>query len=424
MKLVLNNLTYHNCPIQEREKVALTAEQRHLILKQMHAEQRISEAVILQTCNRTEFYVYAKKDFDVSRFVSQLIRQAYPSAADIWDKHSRQSTGIDAVRHLFEVAAGLDSQMVGENQILSQVKSAYTESIEHQMSKFMFHRLFHNAFRVGKAARANTNINCGAVSISLAAVELAKREIDLSAGTAMIVGAGENAELAARYLLKAGLSRLIIANRNTKKAQAVRARLNTGETIGLADIAERLTEADLLISSTAAAQPVITYEAVKDRLSGRERPLLIIDIAVPRDIEPKINRFECVSLYNIDDLNEQISRNKKKRCSEIPKARAIVADFTDKFAHWYDSLNVAPLITQLTQQALTLAHNEAGRYAKDFGKANSDKLELFAQSLVKKILHGPISFLKSGTEEELSSEQLQAVDLINKMFLSQGKHNQ
>ena len=424
MKLVLNNLTYHNCPIQEREKVALNTEQRQLILKQMHAEQRISEAVILQTCNRTEFYTYAKKDFDVSRFLSQLIRQAYPPAADTWDKHSRQSSGIDSVRHLFEVAAGLDSQMVGENQILSQVKSAYTESIEHQMSKFIFHRLFHNAFRVGKAARANTNINCGAVSISLAAVELAKTKIDLSAATAMIVGAGENAELAARYLLKAGLSRLIIANRNTKKAQAVRARLKTGEIIGLADIAERLAEANLLISSTAAAQPVITYQAVKNNLSGRKKPLLIIDIAVPRDVESKINRFKCVLLFNIDDLNEQISLNKKKRRSEIPKARAIVADFTEKFAHWYDSLNVAPVITQLTQQALTLAHSEAKRYAKDFGKDNTGKLELFAQSLVKKILHGPISFLKSSTEEELSSEQLQAVDLINKMFLPQGKHNQ
>jgi len=424
MKLILNNLTYHNCPIQEREKVALTTEQRHLILKRMHAEQRISEAVILQTCNRTEFYVYAKKDFDVNSFLSQLIRQAYPPAADTWDKHSRQSSGIDAVRHLFEVAAGLDSQMVGENQILSQVKSAYTESIEHQMSKFIFHRLFHNAFRVGKAVRANTNINCGAVSISLAAVELAKRKIDLSASTAMIIGAGENAELVARYLLKAGLSRLIIANRNTKKARAVRARLKTGETIGLADIAQRLDEADLLISSTAAAQPVITYQAVKDRLSGRKKPLLIIDIAVPRDIEPKINRFKCVSLFNIDDLNEQISQNKKKRRSEIPKAQAIVADFTDKFTHWYDSLNVTPVITQLTQQALTLAHNEARRYAKNFGKTNSDKLELFAQSLVKKILHGPITFLKTGAEKEPSSEQLQAVDLINKMFLSQGKHNQ
>jgi glutamyl-tRNA reductase len=423
MKLVLNNVTYHNCPVHLREKVAFTSEKRRLLLKKMHAEEHISEAVILETCNRSEFYTYAKKDFDVSGFLAELIGQTQPDAADTWSKYSRESIGIDAVRHLFEVAAGLDSQMLGENQILSQVKSAYTESIDCRMSKFMFHHLFHNAFRVGKTVRTNTDINCGAVSISLAAVELAKKKIDLSASTAMVIGAGENAALAARYLLKAQLPTLIIANRNTKKAQALRARLKTGEIITLADIADRLAEVDLVISSTAAAEPIVTYQAVADGLSQRQKALLIIDLAVPRDIEPQINQFECVSLYNIDDLNEQISRNKKKRSNEIPKARAIVAEFTDKFMQWYDSLNLVPTITQLTQKGLILAHSEAKRYAKDFGEGNDNKLELFAESLVKKMLHGPINFLKNGTDEEPSTEQLQAVDLINKMFLSQGKRD-
>jgi glutamyl-tRNA reductase len=423
MKLVLNNVTYHNCPVQLREKVAFTSEKRRLMLKKMHAEEQISEAVILQTCNRSEFYAYAKKDFDVRGFLAELIGQMQPEAPDTWSKYSRESIGIDAVRHLFEVAAGLDSQMIGENQILSQVKSAYTESIDCRMSKFMFHRIFHNAFRVGKTVRTNTDINCGAVSISLAAVELAKKKIDLSASTAMVIGAGENAALAAKYLLKAQLPTLIIANRNTKKAQALRARLKTGEIISLADIADRLAEVDLVISSTAAAEPIVTYQAVADGLSQRQKALLIIDLAVPRDIEPQINQFECVSLYNIDDLNEQISRNKKKRSNEIPKARAIVAEFTDKFMQWYDSLNLVPTITQLTQKGLILAHSEAKRYAKDFGEGNDNKLELFAESLVKKMLHGPISFLKNGADQEPGPEQLQAVDLINKMFLSQGKRD-
>jgi glutamyl-tRNA reductase len=423
MKLVLNNVTYRNCPVHLREKVAFTAEKRRILLKKMHTEQNISEAVVLETCNRSEFYTYANKDFDISGFLIELIGQIQPEAADTWSKYSRESIGIDAVRHLFEVAAGLDSQMLGENQILSQVKSAYTESIDCRMSKFMFHRIFHNAFRVGKTVRTNTDINCGAVSISLAAVELAKKKIDLPASTAMVIGAGENAALAARYLLKAQLPNLIIANRNTKKAQALRARLKTGEIISLADIADRLAEVDLVISSTAAAEPIVTYQAVADGLSQRQKPLLIIDLAVPRDIEPQINQFECVSLYNIDDLNEQISRNKKKRSNEIPKARAIVAEFTDKFMQWYDSLNLIPTITQLTQQGLILAHSEANRYAKDFGEGNDNKLELFAESLVKKMLHGPINFLKNGADEEPSTEQLQAVDLINKMFLSQGKRD-
>lgn len=423
MKLSLNNVTYNNCPVQLREKVAFDAEKRLLMLKKMHVQQHIFEAVILETCNRSEFYTYAEKDFDVRTFLEELIGQVQPEAAETWTKYSRQSSDADAVRHLFEVAAGIDSQMIGENQILSQVKSAYTESIDCRMSRFIFHRFFHNAFRVGKAVRANTDINCGAVSISLAAVELAKKNIDLSAGTAMVIGAGENAELAAKYLLKAQLHHLIIANRDTKKAQALRQRLKKGKIIGLVDIPDKLPEVDLVISSTASAEPIVTYQAVADNLSHSKKKLLIIDIAVPRDIEPKIGRFECVSLYNIDDLNEQISCNRKKRSSEIPKARAIVAESTEKFMQWHDSLNLVPTITQLTQKGLQLAHSEANRYAKDFDERSADKLQIFAESIVKKMLHGPITFLKNGADRQPTAEQLQAVDLINKMFLSQSKHD-
>jgi glutamyl-tRNA reductase len=423
MKLFLNNVTYRNCPVRLREKVAFTVEKRRLLLKKMHAGEQICEAVILETCNRSEFYTYAKKDFDVSGFLTELIGQEQPEAADVWSKYSRESVGIEAIRHLFEVAAGLDSQMLGENQVLSQVKSAYTESIDCRMSKFLLHHLFHEAFRVGKAVRTDTNINCGAVSISLAAVELAKKKIDLSTEKALIIGAGENSELAAKYLLKAHLPNLIIANRNMKKAQALRMRLKTGEVIGLADIAGRLADVDLVISSTAAAEPVVTYQDVADTLSQRKKPLIMIDLAVPRDIDPQISQFDCVSLFNIDDLNEQISRNKEKRNHEVPKAQAIVAEFTDKFMQWYDSLNLIPAITQLTQHGLKIAHNEAERYAKEFGRDSSDKLQLFAESLVKKMLHGPISFLKNDTDEEPSIEQLRAVDLINKMFLSQSERD-
>jgi len=419
MKLVLNNVTYHNCPVQVREKVAFTTEQRRDMLRQTHAEQSISEAVILQTCNRLEFYLYAKKDFDCRRFLTELMEKVQPGAVDIWKKFSTESIGIGVVRHLFEVAAGLDSQMLGENQILSQVKSAYRESTDCKTSKLIFHRLFHSAFRVGKVVRTDTNINCGAVSIGLAAVELARAKIDLPAGTAMVIGAGENAELVARYLLKSQLSHLFIANRSKQKARAIQKRIKTGQVIGLGEIAEKLAEVDLVISSTAAVEPVVTYDAVKNVLAGREKPLLILDIAVPRDIEPSISRFECVTLVNIDDLDEQVARNKEKRSSEIPKAKAIIAEFTDKFMKWYDSLNVVPAISQLMQKGVELAHSEARRYAKDFGEGNSDKLKSFAESLVKKVLHGPISFIKDSGDEELSTEQLQAVDLINKMFLSQ-----
>jgi len=390
----------------------------------MHRRDSISEAVILQTCNRLEFYVYAGKDFDCAGFLAELIGQFEPAAAKLWGKYSCKKTGLDIVRHLFEVAAGLDSQMVGENQILSQVKSAYTESVDCRMSKFVFHKLFHNAFRAGKAVRTDTNINCGAVSVGLAAVELARKRIDIGQSTAMVIGAGGNAELVARYLLKAGLRHLIIANRSKRKAKSLSLRLKAGQAIGLADVAGRLAEVDLVISSTAAARPILTYQAVKDGLGNSRKKLLMIDIAVPRDIEPEVGTVKCVELINIDDLNGLISSNKSKRRGEMAKARRIVAEFTGKFAAWYESLSSVAVISELVQKSLELAHSEARRYAKDFGDGNEDKLRLFTESLTKKILHGPISFVKTKADEQPSAEQVQGVDLINKMFLSQGGNDQ
>jgi glutamyl-tRNA reductase len=448
MKLILNNITYHNCPVEVREKIAFSAEQRHYFLKQMHAESRfvgISEAVILETCNRLEFYLFAKKDFKHGTFLARLIGQAQPDAVSVWKKYNTEAFDKDAVQHLFEVAAGLDSQMLGENQILTQVKSAYKESTDCKTSKMIFHRLFHQAFRAGKAVRTETNINCGAVSIGLAAVELARKKIDISSGNVMVIGAGENAELVARYLLKSKPGFLFIANRNKQKAKELQKRLKpvvslpalsaaggsnpNGQVIGLADIVKKLDEVDLIISSTASVEPVVTYDVVKKALARRDKPLLIIDIAVPRDIDPRISKFKSVALYNIDDLNKQINSNINKRSREIPKAQAIVDEFTDEFMKWYDSLSVLPAVSQLLQRGTELAHSEAKRYSKDFGQENREKLKYFAESLVKKVLHGPISYIKSfdsaqdknGREDEPSSEQLQAVDLINKMFLSREK---
>ena len=221
MKLVLHNLTYHDCPVEVREKVSFTPEQRYALLKTMHRQPEIAEAVILQTCNRLEIYLYAARDFDCGAFLGELLASQDERAAAAWADHSREIAGTDVVRHLFEVAAGLDSQMIGENQILAQVKAAYTESIQAHMSRLILHRLFHHAFRVGKAVRTHTDINCGAVSIGLAAVEMARQKVNLGTAGVMIVGAGENAELVARYLAKTELGQLTIANRDRDKARTM-----------------------------------------------------------------------------------------------------------------------------------------------------------------------------------------------------------
>ncbi|MGD0552052.1 MAG: glutamyl-tRNA reductase [Sedimentisphaerales bacterium] len=417
MELVLQSVNYHDCPIGRREKVSLANGQAQEMLRALLDKDGIVEAAILQTCNRTEIYLYAKKGIDWLKPVSELMGQLGDEAGQTWQKYCIQKRGIDVARHLFAVAAGLDSQMLGENQILSQVKAAYIESIGCRASRFIFHRLFHTAFRVGKAVRTQTDINCGAVSISLAAVELAKEKIKSDKAVAMIIGAGENAELAARYLVKGGLKQLIIANRNKDNADELCGRLGTGRVIGLDEIPACLDEANLVIASTGATQPVVNYENVKDVLSKRKKPLLMIDIAVPRDIDERIAQFDCVTIVNIDDLDKRIAVNREKRSTEIPKAEKIVDEFTKQFANWRDSLSIVPVVTQLTQRAIELARAEARRYAKDFGTENAAKLETFAESLAKKLLHGPVSFLKDASDDDPTTQQLRALDLVNKMFL-------
>jgi glutamyl-tRNA reductase len=416
MELVVQTITYHDCPVEVREKASLGDEQRHDMLRALLGTQGISEAAILQTCNRTEIYLYARKSTDWKSEVGKLIERFSDEAARTWKKYGRQKRGTEAARHLFAVSAGLDSQMLGENQILSQVKAAYVESIEGRASRFIFHKLFHTAFRVGKAVRTHTDINCGAVSISLAAVELAKEKINFRSSSAMVIGAGENAEVAARYLIKGGIGSLVIANRSRDKAQEMQRRLDAGEIIGLDEIPEKLGEVDLVIASTGAERPVIAYEDVGSVLKERSKQLLMIDIAVPRDIDQRINQFDCVTIVNIDGLDKRITANRQKRSSEVPKAEKIVDEYTRKFENWLDSLAVVPVVSQLTQKAIETARAEAKRYAKDFGDGNGEKLEKFAESLARKLLHGPVSFIKGADNVDPTTQQLMSLDLVNKMF--------
>lgn len=418
MKIVFNGVSYKNCPIRLRERLSLDQSDINVCYKKLHAEEAISEAVIVQTCNRTEFYICAKKDFNIKNYLAEMISEIKPGTKTIWRKYAEKKTGIDAVRHLFNLAAGLDSQMLGENQILSQLKAAYSESCRHHLSKLIFHRLFHTAFRAGKDVRTQTDINCGAVSISMAAVGLARSKMNLRGCCAMVIGAGENAALAAKYLLKNGTKNLVIANRGKKKAQSLAEKLSIKQdAIGLKDVFAKLDDIDLLISSTASAEPVITFDKVKEKLLKRKKRLLIIDIAVPRDIDPKLEKFECLSLYNIDQLDKQISTNRKKRKTEVPKAAKIIEQYTIKFNGWLCSLKMVPTITRLNEYVTAIACVEAKRYSGRVG-IEAEKLRIFAESLTRKLLHGPINILKENGDEEPTAEQLRAAELIKKMFLS------
>jgi len=416
MKLVVYSISHQNCPVPLREKVSLSAGHRRTLLRRMHAEDNISEAVLLSTCNRIEFYAYVRADFDAGQYFADLLDEIGEDMGQVWRQYSSLLEQAGAVRHLFEVSAGLDSQIPGENQILAQVKEAYTESVNCRMSKVIFHRLFHMAFRAGKAVRAQTGINCGAVSVSMAAVEVARQRLNIEDCSAMIIGAGDNAELAARYLFKAGLRDLVIANRSAKTAKEMVTRLGTGQVISLGEIAGRLSDIDIVISSTGSEKVILKAETIGRTVADRVGPLLMLDVAVPRDIDPAAGDFENVVLYNIDDLTANVESNQMLRSERCEQARVIVADFVDKFIGWYESLDVVPVISELLEQGKAMAREEARRYASGFGKANSKRLEVFAESLVQKILHGPVDFLKAGGEGEPSEEQLRAAEMIQKIF--------
>lgn len=391
-------------------------QQRHL-LRAVQQAPRIHEGLALCTCNRTELYLYAEAEVDAAAFTDALIAELKPEARDVWHSHRFIYEGLAAVEHLFRVGAGLDSQMLGENQILRQLKDAYSASIEEGTSRFFLHRLLHSAFRAAKSVRTQTDINVGAVSISAAAVEMAAARVNLPGAAVILVGAGENAALAAAHLAKRGIAQLEIVSRTIDHAAALCAQLKMGRPHTLNALPELVGQADLILCSTASQTPIITASEFAYLFSQRTKPVVIIDIAVPRDVEVQLGQLDSVHLFNIEDLDRQVQENLHRRSEQIPCAEQIISDHVKRYNQWLDSLNIKDVISELMNSFTKLAETEARRYSGQFDPAGREQLERFAVSLVKKVLHGPIHYLKKSEQEELVWDQLQAAELIRKMLL-------
>ena len=307
--------------------------------------------------------------------------------------------------------------MIGENQILRQLKDAYSASIEEGTSRFFLHRLLHSAFRAAKNVRTQTDINAGAVSISAAAVELAAAQVNLPGAMVVLVGAGENAALAAAHLVKRGIGQIEVVSRTMDSAAELCARLKTGRPHTLDALPELARRADLMVCSTASETPILTASECAYLLSQRSSPVVIIDIAVPRDVEPQLGQLDTVRLFNIEDLDQQVKNNLDRRSSQIPEAERIIAEQVQRYSQWLESLNIKEVIRELAETYRKLAETEVQRYGGQFDAPQRELLERFAVSLVKKVLHGPIRYLKQSAQEELVWDQLQAAELIRKMLL-------
>jgi glutamyl-tRNA reductase len=442
MALSVIGIDVNSASLPQREALALTPAQTTQVLGAIASERIFAEAVILSTCNRTEFYFAAEPGQEgavehLLAHVAEAKGAAHPPELTTLFRHD----GLEAVRHLFRVASSLESQVVGEHEILGQVKEAYRLACEAQTAGFLFHKLMHWCFRASKRVMAETNLGQGTASVSQAAVDLAKQVFTSLAGkTAMLVGAGQTAELACQALVRNGVRNVVVANRTEANARQLADRFlqwgaqealsPTGEDQGdgpvqcpalpkilskcslqpapevkpasplqarairLDEVASALPETDLVICSTGAPEPVLRAGELGPVLSGLRRSLLMIDISVPRNIDPALEKFPNVFLHNIDGLEAVVARNLERRKQEVPRAAALVDDEVQGFAGWLASLGVVPTIKMLAQRMADLQQAELARYQKAFPAAQRPQLQEFARTLCAKILHDPIAFLR------------------------------
>lgn len=414
--IYLIGLNHKTANVEVREKFALT-DCKHLEPGVVPVEGCIKEAMVLSTCNRVEIIVVGEGD-GVINHVIKCWADARGELLDDLEPYVYKYKGLDAVQHLFTVASSLDSLVVGEPQILGQLKTAYHEAVDKNCTRVILNRLLHKAFSVAKRVRTETGVASSAVSISYAAVELAKRIFgDMSAYSAMLIGAGEMAELAATHLLNNGIKKIYVANRTFERGQLLAEQFN-GEAIAFSDLFNQLEKVDIIISSTGAHEAVIRAKDIRSVLKKRKnRPMFFIDIAVPRDIDPDVNGLDNVYLYDIDDLKEVVEENLAQRQEEAQKARSIVEGETQTFSKWLRSLELQPTIVDLVNRSEAIIEEELAKCMKRLDGANGDTEKILRNAMTavaKKFNHEPISFLKRRHEEEDAGTRY--VDITRRMF--------
>lgn len=412
MALIALGLNHLCAPVALRERAAFSTDDTVGALGDLVAQPGVREAVILSTCNRTELYCNVDSGAESSPF-EWLHRHQQLHGANI-DEFLYRHTEADAVRHLFRVATGLESMVLGEPQILGQVKGAYNMARDARTLDAPLERLFQNTFSVAKRVRSDTSIGTNPVSVAFTAVRLAERVFtDLANACVLLVGAGETIELAARHLTAAKVQRLIVANRTLDNAQALAGRFG-GYAIALSDLERHLAEADIVISSTAAREPVIGREMVARAIAARRsRPMFLVDLAVPRDIETEVAKLPNVFLYSIDDLREVIDENLRSRQQAAVEAEAMIELSVEHFMTWWRALELNNPIASIRSNA-EASRDEALAKARNLlarGKSADQALEFLAHTLTNKLVHAPSANLRAAALRG-DSDLLQAAERL------------
>lgn len=422
MHLFLVGLNYKTAPVEVREALAIPAGESGRFAKQLVAAARLREAVVLSTCNRTEVYAAADDADALSRIAAVLANTAGRSA--FAGNTLYTATDAHVANHLYGVAAGLDSLVVGEPQILGQVRNAYAEAHAAGTTGLYMGQLLRSAVEVGKRIRTETNVGAGAASISYAAVELARKIFGaLDGKTALLVGAGEMAELAARNLKAHGVGRVHVANRTFARAETLAAEF-AGEAHSLDALGTLLGKVDICITSTGAPEPIVHPDMVRRQLRERRgKPLFIIDIAVPRNVDPAVHRLDGVFVYNIDDLQAVVESNLALRRGEALEAAKIVAAETARFSRWLREQEAVPLVVELrsrAQQQVAVELERVTRRRPQMSAEDKATVQAALESLANKLLHAQIVGLRTAAGQDAAA--LESAARLLGLSLPQNSH--
>jgi glutamyl-tRNA reductase len=390
-------INHKTAPVALREKVAFSEDRLVAALRALRQEQGVSEAVILSTCNRTEVYWSGPASgTQLSQWLERHHGNHLDLAASLYVHEESR-----AVEHAFSVASGLDSMVLGEAQILGQLKDAYRVAQESGSTGPSLNRLFQAAFSAAKRVRTETRIGANAVSLASATVSLARRMFsDLSAHTALMIGAGEMNALTARHFMSAGIKRMVIANRTLGRAQSLAHELKA-HAVGLPELEHELAEADIVISCTASPAPLVTKHAVEAAFrTRRRRPIFMVDLAVPRDIEPSVADLEDVYLFSIDDLEQLVDENRQQRELAASEARQVVTEEVTRFLAESRAQDAGPAIRALRQQADGIRQQtvEQARRMLAGGKSTDEVIDYLANTLTNRLLHAPTQALRQASE--------------------------
>ena len=400
MSIVLVGVNHKSAPVEVRERLALTEDACATGLRNLVDGDVVREGLIVSTCNRVEVLAETASERlnDSIERVNQFLIGANDLPRSFFETHLYQHTDDQAIRHLFRVTSSLDSMVVGEPQVLGQVRRAYSIALEAGTAGRILNRLVHHAFRVAKRVRNETGIGANAVSISYMAVELGRKIFDSLAGhTALLIGAGEMAELSARHLLNAGVTRLLLANRTEERAERLATELGA-EIVNFDGLPDYLAKADIIICSTAADQYVITEAMAREALSKRRnRPSFFIDISVPRNIDPAVGKIPNVFVFDIDDLESVISSNVREREREAERAELIIESEIMQFQQTLRVLDIGPTIGALRNKLQDIARLELTRQRNRLGPLTAEQesaVEALLVSTVNKISHPLLSHMR------------------------------